>query len=251
MKVRLSLIYIIPGWNNRLSYETKEDLELDQSISESGVQNPITGRWEKLESGKRVFVISDGHRRIYSCLRVCKKKKIKPSQYLVPARLEDESLSPGDRKFFQIVLNSGKPLETVEFMNLVHQLHHEFKFDLQEIADRSGKSMVWVANMLCLSEGRTALLSRLIEESRISTTLALEIVKRNGSSREKIDEELNRALGLAGGKKLTGRHFSKRSRSILEKIAGVIEKISRDNSLQDLNPSDLAQLLINSGITIK
>lgn len=166
-------LHIKEGWNCRevtFDPDNADDMALAASIAQIGVKQPLTAIWE---DGKAY--LTDGHRRLQATLYAMASLGAEIKS--VPVQTEDRFASEADRVLSQIVRNNGKSLTPIEQGRVFKRL-----FDLGwsegEIAERVGRSTVWVKDMLNLNAAPQEVTS-LVCEGKVSATLAVQTLKKD------------------------------------------------------------------------
>ena len=194
-------LHIKDGWNCRevtFDPDNADDMALAASIAQIGVKQPLTAIWE---DGKAY--LTDGHRRLHATLYAISSLGAEIKS--VPVQTEDRFASEADRVLSQIVRNNGKSLTPIEQGRVFKRL-----FDLgwseAEIAERVGRSTVWVKDMLNLNAAPQEVTS-LVRSGQVSATLAVQTLKKD---KDQAGAKLGAAVKKAeesGKKKASKKHM--------------------------------------------
>ncbi len=209
------------GWNSRdfNAPDNQEHVEsLALSIAEKGVITPIRVNWE---DGKAYVV--NGESRLRACMLLIERgTEVKT----VPVIADDRYANDADRLFTQYLENTGKP-----FTDLERARHFKRLIDLgwqqEDIAKRAGKTQGWVSQTLALLTAPVSV-QRMISNGVVSPTLAMQIVREEGSAAEKV---LRDGLKASGGDKVTPASVGKVN--IKTAIRDAFEYSDVDDSAED------------------
>lgn len=187
----------------RREFNPEELGELQESLSSSGLLQPITVR---RRSGKDGFELIAGERRLRAAVKLGWKE--------IPAIIKDID----DRAILTLALVENlqrTDLNPIEEGEGYHRLSNEFGLTQQQIAETVGKDRTTIANMLRLLQLPEAVRKLLqdgeltmghakvllgLEDPAMITTLAREIVKEGLTVRE-VERRLREFAGPRTGKK--------------------------------------------------
>lgn len=187
----------------RREFNSEELGELQESLSSSGLLQPITVR---RRSGKDGFELIAGERRLRAAMKLGWKE--------IPAIIKDID----DRSILTLALVENlqrTDLNPIEEGEGYHRLSNEFGLTQQQIAETVGKDRTTIANMLRLLQLPEAVRKLLqdgeltmghakvllgLEDPAMITTLACEIVKEGLTVRE-VERRLREFAGPRTGKK--------------------------------------------------
>jgi ParB-like chromosome segregation protein Spo0J len=213
-----------PEWNarNPNDPENKAHVEsLALSIAEVGVKQPLT----VYNENDKIYV-SDGHSRLAAVLLAIERgAEIKS----VPVQTEDRYSSEADRVFSQIVRNSGKSLSPIEQGRVFKRLL-DFGWSIADISKRSGINQQWVRESLGL-QASTAEIQEMINTGRVSSTLAIETLRKEGDAAATVLAEAVKTAESEGRTRATKKH--------LVNYAGKPERVSKTDRLKELLGSDV------------
>lgn len=178
------------GWNQR-----EEGAELDahidqlaQSIAEVGVRNPLKVVWKDGEA-----YVRSGHCRLRAAIKAIDVYKADLKN--VPVIAEERYADEATQMLGQIIDNDGKPLSAFETAKIYKKLV-DLGWQHQDIAKKCGKSASHVSqtlDLLLLPKDVKAL----VNEGKVSTTLAIQTFKANDESSVKTVKQLNQAVETA------------------------------------------------------
>jgi len=187
----------------RREFNSEELRELQESLSSSGLLQPITVR---RRSGKDGFELIAGERRLRAAVKLGWKE--------IPAIIKDID----DKAILTLALVENlqrTDLNPIEEGEGYHRLSNEFGLTQQQIAETVGKDRTTIANMLRLLQLPEAVRKLLqdgeltmghakvllgLEDPAMITTLAREIVKEGLTVRE-VERRLREFAGPRTGKK--------------------------------------------------
>jgi ParB/RepB/Spo0J family partition protein len=135
------------------------------------------------------YSVKSGNRRRLACAMLVEQGH---GPIMVPCILERRGGSAEERILHQITDNSGLAFTPWENAKVMRRLR-AFKWSDKEIAERSGKSVVYVRRLLSLADAPQKLIN-LVREGRVSATFAMDQIAA-GKTEELIE---------AGEKMLTG-----------------------------------------------
>jgi ParB-like chromosome segregation protein Spo0J len=216
-----------PGWNERIDNDdlTQHIRQLADSIKEVGVLEPLTVYLS--DEGKAV--VTNGHCRLLAVkIAIAEGADIKT----VPVRTEPKASNDADRVLSMITRNSGKPLTPIETSRVIKRLD-SFGWTAADISLKTGYTKGHISNFMALSSA-PARIQRLVEDGKVSATLAVDTMR--GNSEDRATEILESAVVSAvqsGKKKATRKH-----------TYGPIKKLTWANIGPDL--FDALEILCNS-----
>lgn len=219
--VPLANIRIEDEFNVRIDYGDIK--ELANSIRESGLKQPLRGHRDKDNS--ELFIITDGHRRLKAMqLNAKNGDKIES----VPFVLEPRNYNSEGRILDLLLCNSGKNLTPFE-ESIVYQRLINLKWETKQIAEKSGKSLSHVYDMLKLQSAPQSQKNKIIE-NKISEGAVVKIHKATKNQKEQ-DDLIDEAIQNAGNKKATLKHISSstKAKNPLQILEAVMAKIRREN----------------------
>ncbi len=172
---------------------------LAQSLIEHGCKIPLRGNIGT--HGK--FEITDGERR----WRAAKLALERGHEVLLPCRPEPRQYTVEERIVDLVVCNGGKPLTFLEEARTIERLALRAWPDKQ-IADKIGRSTTHVWNCLTLLKAGDHLL-KLVEEGRMSATLAIEFLTAEPDVAKQIAHLATAEANAeaAGSERITARHL--------------------------------------------
>lgn len=171
------IVYLHPDeinekWNAREDYGEIDTLS--QSIESDGVKEPVRVFIDNDEDGNEVYYLTDGHRRHAAALEAINRTG---SVIYIPSIVEPRGKGNADRMLDQIIFNDGKPLSSFEIGKAATQAN-KYGYSIQEIANKTGKTVTMVYNYINVNNAVPALRNALRNEE-ISFSAALEIVRRS------------------------------------------------------------------------
>jgi len=187
----LDTIIMEADFNVRISSPERDEHinRLADLILEHGYDagKPLTGFFK----ADGLFVITDGHcRREAVNIAISKGAPIEE----LPCFPEAKSFSDEDRTLTLITRNQGKELTPVEVSDVLKRLK-SFGWDDNKIAKRIGRSITYVNSMLSLA-GAPAQVREMVVTRQVSASLAVEVMKKEGSAQA--IETLTAAIAEAG-----------------------------------------------------
>jgi ParB/RepB/Spo0J family partition protein len=150
------------GYNDR---EEWGDLAaLAKEILAAGVQQALV-----VNRRGEFYSIKSGHRRSRACQLLVEQGH---APVMVPVILERKGSNPEERVLHQITDNSGLAFTPYEQAKVMRRLRN-FRWSNKDIAERSGKSVVYVKRLLSLADAPQKLIN-LVREGRVAATLAMD-----------------------------------------------------------------------------
>jgi ParB/RepB/Spo0J family partition protein len=237
--VKPESIIVPENWNERArTPELEEHIEgLAVSIATEGVKLPLTLR--KMEDG---FHLTDGFCRM-EAVKLARSRGTEVA--LVPIILEEKHSNEVDHVASMLIRNEGLKLSTTEQARVAKRL-----FNLGETAKsvqaRTGKSHTHINNLVLLNSAHPDLIG-LIEEKKVATELALDLLRKNP------DKALDKAKGLIkkaaqkGKAKATkgnsttvpGKRWAKYGPMVLKSLTEICDKYDEIDTV----PDELADLI--------
>lgn len=129
------------------------------------------------------YAVRSGHRRRKACKLL---EEMGHAPIMVPVILERRGSSPEERVLHLITDNSGLAFTPWERAKVLRRLRN-FGWSDDDIAERSGISLVYVRRLLSLADAPQKLIN-LVREKRVSATLAMERIAEGG-----VDDLLQKA----------------------------------------------------------
>lgn len=209
-KVPLAKIKVMDGFNVRIKnaeHETQVRLIAD-SIKENGFfpDKPLAGFVAKENSENIIYVI-DGHTRLEAVhLAISEGCEINE----IPVVTKPAGTSMEDLTVALVVSNEGRHLTPFEIALVCKRLVG-FGMDESEIARRFGRSKAHIANLLLLASAPRSIKS-LVQEGKVSATLAVETYRAYGSQATEILERGMASAKEAGKDKVTSKHLAKKKK---------------------------------------
>lgn len=174
-RVRPSRLIFEEGFNPR---EDLGDIAgLKEEIRAQGVKDPLTG-YRKGE----LIVVKSGHRRTTACQQLDKEGV----EIWVPVLLEPRHYNPEYRVLDLLTDNGGLPFTPWEQAKVIQRLLN-FGWTDKVIAERSGKSMVYLRRLKLLLEAPEKAIT-LVRKKIVSATLVMELMAEG-----KIEELFDKA----------------------------------------------------------
>lgn len=172
-------LMIKDGFNIRVDMGDIE--ELAASIKEHGVRVPMRGYKEK---GSDIHVIVDGHRR-YAALQLIAKES--DDTIYVPFVLEPQKYNDEQRIVDMFIMNDGKNLTPLEQAAGVQRLIN-FGWTEKDVATKIGRSPNYVTKLASLNAAPKRLV-KLIENKKVSASLAMDIIAKGETDKFLADVE--------------------------------------------------------------
>ncbi len=169
-KVPFVNLQLIENFNLRKDYGNIP--ELAESIRENGVKVPFRG----YRDGETYFVI-DGHRRYAAC-QILHEEGI---ELAVPFIVEPKGSNAESRIIDMFITNEGKQLTPVEQAEGISRLI-AYEWEYNTISKKLGKSEAYIRKLHTLATAPKKLV-KLIEGNKISATLAMDIIAKDGADK--------------------------------------------------------------------
>lgn len=178
-KIEPSRLRILEGFNARIKNETYTARVrwIADSIKANGYypDKPLTG-FVALEDGEEVIYVTGGHRRHEGVLLAIEEGADVPT---VPVVIKPRGTSMEDLTVDLVVGNEGEPLTTYEQAVVCKRLAG-FGWESKEIARRLGYSGAQYVDALLSLAAAPLPVRRMVMESVISATLAIDSIKKHG-----------------------------------------------------------------------
>lgn len=184
--------------------------KLSFQIMESGLREPLKG----VQEGEKVF-LKHGFRRYRAITQLIKqghpfdeiRVELEPKNYSEEAMLIDH-----------VLLNEGKPLESLEEADLYKKLVH-MGWERKRIALKVGKTEATVSNMLLLADA-PASTRKMVENKIITATVAMNISRatKDRKEQEQILKEAQKYAKQDKKQKITAKHIKQTSAAKKGKI---------------------------------
>jgi ParB family chromosome partitioning protein len=193
---------------------------------------PLTG-FVALEDGEEVIYVTGGHRRHEGVLLAIEEGADVPT---VPVVIKPRGTSMEDLTVDLVVGNEGEPLTTYEQAVVCKRLAG-FGWEYKEIARRLGYSTAqYVDGLLSLASAPLAV-RRMVMESVISATVAIEAIKKHG---DKAADVLLAAMVKSGTGRVTAKHmpdadFKKAVKKHAEPMYTALTKVQADPGFAKLS----------------
>ena len=228
------------GWNSRDPNNPENAAHIDwlaRSIAEEGVREALCVNFE---SGK--IVVTDGHCRLLATFRAIEVYGAEIAT--VPVKTEPKSSSEADRLLSQILRNSGKRLEPIEYASVIARLE-KFGWSHEKIGMKCAISLATVRFYLDMNSAPQEV-KQMVVEGSVSSTLATRVVQ-SSSSDEQATKTLRGAVDAAkaeGKTKATPRHLSPKppKPNVKREVAAIIDRIISDEQVveDDTTPDKVA-----------
>lgn len=161
--VRPSTLIFEEGFNPREEYGDIKGLK--EEIRAQGVKDPLTG-YRKGE----FIVVKSGHRRTTACHQL----EAEGEDIWVPVLLEPRHYNPEMRVLDLLTDNGGLPFTPWEQAKVIRRLLN-FGWTEKVIAERSGKSMVYLRRLKLLLEAPEKAIT-LVRKKIVSATLVIDLM---------------------------------------------------------------------------
>lgn len=166
-----------PGFNTR--YDFGDIAALAADIEANGVLEALKVR----KDGKKIFLVN-GHRRLTAIELLIKENRwpadpTRPGFPMpVPCTSEGKNVSPTDRIFMMLSLNTGKPFNLLEKgVAYTRILDADKAISAAEVARRTGETKQAVSNAVTLVRKSSPRLIEFIKQDILAPTTVLEIAK--------------------------------------------------------------------------
>ncbi len=186
-------------WNVR-DWALQENIDhiemLAQSIMEVGVKQPLTVVWQDGQAW-----IDDGECRLRACMIAIERGAPLKT---VPCRAAERHADLVERRFNRFLANTGKQFNPLEMAK-------DFKYFVDQgwqqgdIAKRAGMSQGRVSQILGLLT-MPAPVKAMVAAGTVSTSLAAQVVREEGTNAEKV---LRKGVEAANGAKVKPEHVGK------------------------------------------
>lgn len=202
-------IVVKEGFNVRKDFELDE---LKEQIKLHGVLNPITVVPFKDENGDEKYRLVDGERRYRATLLAIKEgaaiDRIKA--IFLPRNSKEEDLLVE-----QMMRNEGKNFTVYEQGLMFARFRDEFGYNQKEIAEKFGKSAVFVGNCLALLK-LPADVQEKVQNNEISISAVRQIADENKGDDSAIQKAVDSAINEAkseGKDTATAKHITGETKS--------------------------------------
>ena len=202
-QVEPTRLRILDGFNARIKNEayTGRVRWIADSIKANGYykDKPLTG-FVALEDGTEVIYVTGGHRR-HEAVLLALSEGVEVAA--VPVVIKPRGTSMEDLTVDLVVGNEGEPLSTYEQAVVCKRLA-AFGWDSKEIARRLGYSTAQYVDALLSLASAPLPVRRMVMESVISATTAIEAIKKHG---DKAGDVLLAAMVKSGTGRVTAKHM--------------------------------------------
>jgi ParB/RepB/Spo0J family partition protein len=234
------------GFNVRYDYGDLNSLM--HSIVENGVKVPLRGYLH--EDG--MYVVIDGHRRLRALNKALEEGV---PDLKVPFLLVDKEYSDEEKILDMLVTNDGKPLELLEQAEVCSRLK-KHGWSNKQIADKWGKSVVHVENMLSL-DACSDQTKKHIKQGKISPSLVVDMSR--GKSKSETEKAVSDAVKSANGGKVKRKQVDDVSKKYADNGTEALSRLKSELGMYwkgpvvDATIDDLAKAIryINGEITAK
>lgn len=230
-------LFVKDDWNSRNADDPENIAHIErlaESIAEVGVKQPLTAYHEN----GSVF-ISDGHCRLQAVMLA---KSRGADIKTIPVQMEGQYSSAADRVFSQIVRNSGKPLSPIEQSKVFKRLI-DLGWSVQDISKKSGLAANWIRDLLELQASGHEI-QELVVSGKVSSTLAMECLKKNGEKAGKVLQEAVSKAQASGKERATKKHIKtiKRRMNFKDFFSAVVWAEKKDKVTFTLTMDQYKQL---------
>ena len=220
-------LHIKDGWNKRDMNDPANIEHIDQlakSIAEVGVKEPLTVYWE---DGKAF--IENGECRWRGAIRAI--EVYKADVKTIPVKGGDRYANEADRTFSQILLNSGKPFSQLEQAKVFKRLL-DLGWQQNDIASKAGISagrVSQILNLLTLTEPIKAM----VTAGNVSASMAVQIVKAEGTAAEQTLKAGLEAAKAEGGTKVKPAHVEAAMGVPKQNIKSIVKEALDHSDIDD------------------
>lgn len=227
---------VLEGFNARVKNEayTARVRWIADSIKANGYykDKPLSG-FVAREDGVDVIYVTGGHRR-HEAVHLAISEGVDVPH--VPVVIKPKGTGMEDLTVDLIVGNEGEPLTTYEQAVVCKRLA-AFGWDSKEIARRVGYSTAQYVDGLLALAGAPLPIRKMVMESVISATTAIEAIKKHG---DKATDVLLAAVVKAGGGRVTakampGAEFKKAMKKQAEPMYTALTKVHADPGFAGLS----------------
>jgi ParB-like chromosome segregation protein Spo0J len=196
--IPLSEIMIKPGVNPRTKLPLLD--EMKNSIRAHGIQEPLKVYYDN-EYEK--YIVVKGHRRISASLLISEEDGISPTEIKIPC-LKYGGI-PENLSILRdhVVSNSGVPFTAIEKAEIIRRYINE-GLEITQIAEEMGITYQQCWNLNFLNQAPKEI-HDLIENNQISSTLVIELFKKEKSYDQMLDQI--KAILLSGAAKITSKNY--------------------------------------------
>jgi ParB family transcriptional regulator, chromosome partitioning protein len=239
--VRPENISVEEGFNIRVDYGDIN--ELAKSIKENGQKMPIRG--VRSDNDPNKYIVIDGHRR-FAAIKLAIEMGAEIE--FVDMFLEPKRYNMEERTMDMLHCNDGLPLRQIELAALFLKMQNVFKWSIEKIIEKSGKSSALVYNLLNLATVPEEIKS-LIVKDKISEGTVMAIQKSNKDKDklkalvlEAVDNATEEAVKTGKApKKATAKHIKSTNKLMTtdQILDAVVAKIKKDGV-----STDVAELIL-------
>lgn len=228
---------VLEGFNARIKNDayTARVRWIADSIKANGYykDKPLSG-FVAREDGDDVIYVTGGHRR-HEAVHLAISEGVDVPH--VPVVIKPKGTGMEDLTVDLIVGNEGEPLTTYEQAVVCKRLA-AFGWDSKEIARRVGYSTAQYVDGLLALAGAPLPIRKMVMESVISATAAIEAIKKHG---DKATDVLLAAVVKAGGGRVTakvmpGAEFKKAVKKAAPVFYDTLTKVQADPGFKHLSP---------------
>lgn len=145
-------------------------------VAANGILQPLKGFRIEKEGGVVVYSVVDGQRRFTALNLLNELGEHAELVQGIPFLIMPEGMSESDIKAFQVLSNEGEPLTPLELGETIAEMINDDKLKISEVAEKLGKSKVYIAELKKLAEV-PEYLKALIRKGTLSATLVREQIK--------------------------------------------------------------------------
>jgi hypothetical protein len=206
--VPYSQLRVIEGFNVRI--RNAEYLSHVQDIKNSIIRNgyyrdrPLEGYVGKDDDGENVIFVTGGHTRHEAVGEAIEEGHGIES---IPVIVKPQGTSQEDLTVALVTGNNGRPLSPIETAIVCKRLQG-FGLDNKAIADRLCFTKKYVDNLFELLAAPAAV-RKLVEQGKVSASLAIEELKKDGKGAAKKLTEAVEVAEASGKKKVTKKTLTK------------------------------------------
>lgn len=218
-KVPFDKLVVLPGFNVR-SHDSKWEERVDalkQDMIENGYRT--TKPMEVFIDEKGQIVVADGHTRHEALRRAHEEadEELKARLWDIPAIPLPKGTTMEDLTIGLYKSNTGTPITPLGVSKIVNRLVKNHGLNQSEAARKLGITPKYAGDLLLLSTSPSAL-QKMVEEEKVSATLAMAtIVEHGGEEALRILQEGLEKAEKVGKKKVTKKHTEENEDEKLEK----------------------------------
>lgn len=172
--------------------------------------------------GDEIYVV-DGHHRLMADLEM-----IAEGEDIVSIDAVQFKGSDADKVMHMVTSAQGKPLTPLQLGQQYRKMVRSFGWNEQQVANRAGKSVRHVQDMIALAEANTDV-HKLVDSGKVAAHVALKAVKKHGSKAGAVIKEKLAEVERTGKTKVTNKAMREPKRVYSYELAG---EVAADGSVK-------------------